>query len=225
MVQILPAIQRPRKKSFGEQLSAGVGGALDVYEEHYNEQQKNKALQSEAEQLKSVHDIDVAGLSPEMRKLVVSEKLRGLNAQNLEKTRNANRPYKPSAEELKNKEKALGYNNALKTISKMEDINKKGNLGIGTSFRQAIDPDARRDAGEYEILGKSLISFVSDIPIRNKVEFEEMAHSLYDPSLSDAKRKGILDGLRFRLEEALGEYSQNPESTDQDRPPLESFMR
>jgi hypothetical protein len=68
MVQILPAIQRPRKKSFGEQLSAGVGSALDVYEEHYYREKENEALKAKGVDLSGIRD-------PHTRSQVLAQEL------------------------------------------------------------------------------------------------------------------------------------------------------
>jgi hypothetical protein len=215
MVQIIAANPKPRKRSFGEQLSEGLGKAIPIAEQYYNEHKENQERTAQAENesksLMENYGINVSGLSAEMRKSVVAESLKGQNRMELENSRNALKSSQLSAKELKNKEKLASYSGAINTINKMKEIGKKGNLGIGTSFWQAIDPNARKDAGEYETLGKSLISFISDIPIRNKAEFEVMAHSLYDPSTSDSKRQGILDGLQFRIEEAMRGYEDEEE--------------
>lgn len=83
----------------------------------------------------------------------------------------------------------------LLTIKEMKDIGKKGNLGIGTGIRKVFSDEAAKDAGQYEQLGKSLIQLSTNIPIRNRQEFETLAHGLYDPSIRDAEREGILTGL------------------------------
>jgi hypothetical protein len=215
MVQVLAANPKPRKRSFGEQLSEGVQKAIPMAQQYYDQYQDQKqdqaARESENKSLMENYGINVSGLSPEMRKSVVAEQLKGQKRMELENSRNALKSSQPSAQELKNKEKLASYSGAINTINKMEEIGKKGNLGVGTSFWQAIDPNARQDAGAYETLGKSLISFISDIPIRNKAEFEVMAHSLYDPSISDSKRQGILEGLKFRIEEAMKGYEDEEE--------------
>lgn len=83
----------------------------------------------------------------------------------------------------------------LLTIKEMQDIGKKGNLGVGTGIRKVFSNEAAKDAGQYEQLGKSLIQLSTNIPIRNRQEFETLAHGLYDPSIRDAERDGILTAL------------------------------
>ncbi len=126
---------------------------------------------------------------------------------------------------------------ALETIAEMRKIGSKGNLGIGSSITSAFNPETRKDVGRYEQLGKSLISYASTIPIRNKLEFETLSHDLFDSSLSDAKREGILAAMEKIVRNSLESYSRPegmesgsmlPESVQpqqQERPPLTSFIR
>ena len=126
---------------------------------------------------------------------------------------------------------------ALDSISAMEDIGSRGNLGVGTTLRGMISPKARRDAAEYSRLGKSLIQFSSNIPIRNRAEFETLAHDLYDPSISDASREGILNAMKQIIQSSMNKYEAPEEGTNmpteskagrslnQNRPPLNSFLR
>jgi len=86
--------------------------------------------------------------------------------------------------------------NALQTIQHMQEIGKRGNLGRGSAISSLFGGESAKDAGHYERLGKSLISFSSPIIIRNKKEFEILAGDLYDPSISDARREGILEGMK-----------------------------
>jgi len=125
---------------------------------------------------------------------------------------------------------------ALETLDRMEKIGKKGNLGVGTSVRGVLSPNARREASEYERLGKSLISFASNIPIRNRQEFEVLAHDLYDPSISDASREGILTAMKRIIQSSMQQYEQPEEEegvsarqsrqpAKKERPPLTSFLK
>ncbi len=93
----------------------------------------------------------------------------------------------------------------LQTIKEMKDIGKKGNLGIGTGLRKVFSDEAAKDAGQYEQLGKSLIQLSTNIPIRNRQEFETLAHKLYDPSIRDAERDGVLTALENIINRSLVE--------------------
>ncbi len=96
----------------------------------------------------------------------------------------------------------------LQTVKEMRDIGKKGNLGIGTSVRKVFSGDAAKDAGQYEQLGKSLIALSTTIPIRNRLEFETLAEKLYDPSIRDKEREGVLDAMENILNRSLIESDQ-----------------
>lgn len=127
-----------------------------------------------------------------------------------------------------------GLKGALETIDRMEKIGSKNNLGVGSSTYSAFDPETRKDIGEYEQLGKSLISYASTIPIRNRQEFETLSHDIFDSSLSDAKRAGILESMKRIIRNSIASYT-NPNALEseeggamqqpQERPPLTSFMR
>ncbi len=111
---------------------------------------------------------------------------------------------------IKRQEKIAPLQGAMQTIEDMRGLKNKGNLGRGSQILGMFDPDVRKDRAEYSQLGKSLISFASSIPIRNKAEFEVLAHDLYDPSKSDDEIEGILNGMekiihRSMESEILGE--------------------
>ena len=139
----------------------------------------------------------------------------------------------------KYKEDIAPFKGALETLEQMQKLGAKGRLGIGTKARGIFSPQTRQDAAEYERLGKSLISFASNIPIRNRQEFETLAHDLYDPNISDDSRAGILAAMRRIIESSMkgfeapeGEGTNVPQGTTQphanapkERPPLTSFMR
>lgn len=100
-------------------------------------------------------------------------------------------------------EKVSSLQSALETVNVMKDIRKRGNLGFGSSVTGLFSPETRKDRGEYERLGKSLIQYSTNIPIRNKQEFETLAHDLYDPSITDAEAEGILDAMVRIIENAM----------------------
>lgn len=86
-------------------------------------------------------------------------------------------------------------NGGLQTIKEMRDIGKKNNLGVGVGIRKVFSGEAAKDYAQYEQLGKSLIPLASTISIRNQKEFETLSHKLFDPSIRDAERAGILDAM------------------------------
>jgi hypothetical protein len=141
----------------------------------------------------------------------------------------------------KYKEATAPFQGALETLNQMEKIGTRGNLGIGSKVKGIVSPNTRRDRAEYERLGKSLISFASNIPIRNRQEFETLAHDLYEPGISDDSRGGILAAMKriirnsmqqFEAPEGQEEGGYQPRRSTQtrgaaskERPPLKSFLR
>lgn len=137
------------------------------------------------------------------------------------------------------------FESALETLDQMEKLGKKGNLGIGTKVRGVYSPETRKHAAEYERLGKSLIQYSTNIPIRNRQEFETLAHDLYDPSINDASREGILSAMRRIIVNSMRQFEAPEERggretemgevtvptqagasrTSKERPPLTSFIR
>lgn len=107
----------------------------------------------------------------------------------------------------KKREQIQNFDNALDIVDRMQKIGNKGNLGTSSNVIKYIHPERQRDIGEYEQLGKSLIQYASNIPIRNKAEFDVLSHDLFDTSLPDAQREGILNAMRNIIEkskEAVG---------------------
>jgi len=167
----------------------------------------------------------------------------GKNAKGKSLAKKANNEFERRKESKKSAAKyqadIVPLQGALKTINEMEKLGTKGNLGIGTKVRGIFSPNTRRDAAEYERLGKSLISFSSNIPIRNRQEFETLAHDLYDPSISDDAREGILSAMKTIIQNSMksftaqeeaqehqtSEASPSREPTSNERPPLTSFFR
>lgn len=117
--------------------------------------------------------------------------------------------------DTKREEKNHIIRSALQTVKEMRDLGAQGHLGLGVGIRKYANPETARRAAQYEQSAKSLIQLVTDIPIRNKQEFEVMAHNIYDPSLMDSERAGILTSLENRLMRALIE-DEEP-ATDQQK--------
>lgn len=106
-----------------------------------------------------------------------------------------------------NKEKLAPFEGGLKTIADMRALGKKGNLGK-TWTRGFFGGEEAKDRGQYEQLGKSLISLASNIPIRNQKEFETLAHNLYDPSVMDSEREGILDAMESIIKRNMAPFEE-----------------
>jgi hypothetical protein len=205
MVQIIQAHQ-PRQnhaKLIGDQLAEGMRN-------YFEKQAAAEALKGENEALES-QGVHVTGIqNPKIRELMSASALKG------EKV------------DTKSMQKGKELEGALETIQRMRDLRKQDNLGWGSQITRLFSPKARKDAGEYEQLGKSLISLASNIPIRNKQEFETLAERLYDPAISDDEAEGILSAMERIIQNSQNVVSDQPKgskSSKNERPSLTTFMR
>lgn len=100
-------------------------------------------------------------------------------------------------------EKIAPLETALETIDEMRKLRQKGNLGRGSGIIGLAGGETARDRGKYEQLGKSLIQYATNIPIRNQLEFETLAERLYDASITDAEAEGVLDAMENIIQNSL----------------------
>lgn len=175
----------PERQSFGETIGSSLGAGLT---QSLQSMLKNKLAQrsmNAENQALQRFGIDVAGIGdPDLRKQIVAESLKGQS-------------------EFGNK--AMAGQNALSTINRMRQLGSQGNLGFGSGVQSTVfGGKTARDYGEYEQLGKSLIQMASPIIIRNKSEFETLAGKLYDPSIRDQEREGILAGMEKIIKDNMG---------------------
>jgi len=157
----------------------------------------------------------------EMQKMLQQEKIQSQKEIEAEKLRG------------NQQEKIAPLQAGLETIQKMRQISQGNNLGRGSSALGFFGGQTAQDRAMYSQLGKSLISLASNIPIRNQREFETLAHDLYDPSLPDDAREGILQAMEAIIMGNMQQFqngesiNNNPiqSSVKNNRPPLSSFMR
>lgn len=209
-IQIIP---ERRKQSFGEKLGAGFAnlgqegpGIAQAFGQNIMRQQQ-QTRQSEAYRKLGLPE-DFETLPLELQKTFAQNLLKGKE---------------------KTQEKVVPLKNALLRIDKMREIGKKNRLGRGSSVMGYFGGETAKDRGEYERLGKSLISYASSIRITNRPEFETLAGNLYNPSISDKEREGILDAMEMIISQNLQQYGEGEEmqqaQTPKERPPLSSFER
>jgi hypothetical protein len=98
-------------------------------------------------------------------------------------------------------EDASILSNALKTVQSMRETRNKGNLGMFSKYDPS--PEARKDRGYYQRMGKSLIQLMSPLTIRNEKEFNEMIQGLYDPDITDAEAEGVLNAAEDLIKQNL----------------------
>lgn len=112
------------------------------------------------------------------------------------------------------KQKTQPIKSALNILERQRELLAEGNLGpkIGTpgkTGRKALSTFSKKgtqDRAEFERLGKSLISFSTTIPIRNRFEFETLAANLFDPTSSQEEIRGSLDAMQRILSNSLESF-------------------
>ena len=124
--------------------------------------------------------------------------------------------------DLENREKLAGLEAARERVERMRDIRKKGNLGFGSSVKSVGSNifgsgEVSKDIGEYETLGNSLISFASDIVIRNQKEFEKLTGRLTDPYITDKEAEGIINSLERIIKDSMAPYKVEGSSVPEEQ--------
>jgi hypothetical protein len=133
---------------------------------------------------------------------------------------------KANVKDTKLEDKVAATEGALDILNQMRDIRKKGNLGRGSSYTKFFGGEPAKDFGKYQRLGKSLIQFSSNIPIRNRQEFEVLAEDLYDPTISDDEAEGVLEAMEIIIKKSLNPTeSIDIKESKNEKPPLSSFQR
>jgi len=195
MLPVLPAAQR--KPSFSDRLGRGVGKAIEGGQQLYQQHQQEELKRHQQESIRKLMGENVANLPPELQKLAFQSSLKGQESN--QKSVNDQ------------KQKSGGFQIALQTVDQMRNLRQKGNLGRGSAALGFFGGETAKDRGEYETLGNSLISYASNIPIRNRLEFEKLAGRISDPSTTDAEAEGILDGLERIISGSLSQYENAEE--------------
>lgn len=188
MVTYLPPV--PPKKNIWGRLGAAAGEGLEKGAEEARKAQMAQQLQGQK------REANIAMLEREyqLKSDIESEK----------------RQSKIDELSGKKRENLAPLQAGLSTLKQMREIGDRGHLGRGSSFKSMFGGQAAKDFGEYQQLGKSLISLASNIPIRNQREFETLAHELYDPTIPDYKREGILDAMERIITQNMQQY-ETPE--------------
>lgn len=111
----------------------------------------------------------------------------------------------------KTQEKEAPAMAALENLARMREIQKTGHLGgkvnvfgTGRKIGSTFSKEGQRLRSEYERLGKSLIQASTNIPIRNRQEFETLAEDLYDTTKSNEEILGTLDAMERIIKQSLG---------------------
>lgn len=138
---------------------------------------------------------------------------------------NPNLPESFNKEIVKGNQKH-GSTSALQTLQRMREIQSTGHLGgkinfIGTGrkFGSTFSSEGQKLRSEYERLGKSLIQSSTNIPIRNKAEFETLAHDLYDTKKSNEEILGTLDAMERIIRQSTGQFEQQSSMNNSNQQP------
>ena len=116
-------------------------------------------------------------------------------------------------------EKQEGLQHASNILSRQRELLQSGHLGpkvgiIGTGRKagSTFSKQGQSARAEYEQLGKSLISYATNIPIRNRLEFETLAHKLFDPTMTQEE----IDGTLKSMERIVNQQIKKPEGEEID---------
>lgn len=210
MIQIL----EPRE-SFGEIVGRGLGGGfssgVDMRMKSNAEQEAEKRKFSQQLGLqrdKAAYEQQAQEGKFEQQMFLEQLKNQGQLA-NQKELAILKHQQEQESQGLKNQEESRGKSqslmNALNTVHRMREIGARGHLGRGSSALGFFGGETSKDIGEYEQLGKSLIALASKVQIRNQIEFNTLAESLFDSSLPDAQREGVLDAMEKLIKDSISE--------------------
>lgn len=206
-------------KSFKDQNDRmEIGRILDEYKQNRQNANAWENLQLQLEE---------SNISP-TRRLQTQESLNQMKKLIIDRDKALNAKVKKSEGEEATKQ-------ALDILKRQREILDTGHLGpklsvIGTGRKagSTFSKEGQSLRSEYERLGKALIQHSSNIPIRNRQEFEVLAHDLYDPNKTQEEIKGILDAMERILQgkssteiEEVADISTS--KNVKQRPPLSSF--
>lgn len=220
MVQIIQGLE-PQSNLFGQQigqgfgsgLSEGIGSAISQMLEQKQRKQQLQGLAPIFEQMglppEGISSLLESGLDP---------KILGSLAGQLGQQQ-ASFAKEQMKSQQKKEEKQTSFKSALDILQRQKKLVERGHLGpkFGVAgglsekpkFLSTLKKEGRRDRAEYERLGKSLIQMSSNIPIRNRQEFETLAHGLFDPNISVAEIEGNLDAMQRIINNNLGVSSED----------------
>lgn len=211
---------RQGKPSASQRASGFLNSAIKPAVEHLQGRQQK---QQQSDKVSELLGQDVSGISPQLQEKLLELKMREQSALEVQKLKgeqlagresNQKNQEKFDVQQQKQNEKIATFENALETINEMRSISSKGNLGRGSQIFGYFGGETSKDRGQYEQLGKSLIQLSTNIPIRNQREFETLAHNLYNPSLPDAQREGILDSMESLINRSLQAVSPHEEELE-----------
>lgn len=146
--------------------------------------------QGENKELSKQFGMDFSKLSPEIKKAVITESMRGQKGQ--------------LAQAQKMAEKQVVLNQASKSIKRAQEILSDSGAFRGIGFGSQLLPEGREARGEYEALTARFIPLLAQgVSIRNQKEFQKYEKILSDVSQPVSKMKGALKGLEDLIEDEM----------------------
>ncbi len=153
-------------------------------------------------------NLEQSSISPS-RRLEAQQSLNEIRKQITERDKTLNA-------KTKNIEEKNPVKEGLNTLKRQREILASGHLGPkvgivgkGRKAGSTFSKEGQKLRAEYERLGKSLIQLSTNIPIRNRKEFEVLAHDLYDTNKSQYEIEGTLNAMERILQ---GQLSGNDQS-------------
>lgn len=219
MVQIFPAFGPAKPHPLAAALSSGINQYIS------QEEQRNKQNLQQSQLAQGLFGDQGNQFSNQS----VDTQLKIAQLQQNEMLKGQQIEAKEQERQVKLQEKIAPLQAALERVQRMRNIGSKGNLGRGSAAKGLWGGQTSRDREEYSQLGKSLISLATTIPIRNRLEFETLAEKLYDASMPDQARAGVLDAMERIIQNSMSQFQgpqQNQAQQPQgDRPPITTFDR
>lgn len=204
MIQILedqPSFGQLMARGGGQAIGSALAGGAEGYIDKKKKEQLAKQLEEENRSLERITGKDLSGITnPQLRQEIVKS-LMGKSGQ--------------AGLSSKNQERLAAAQQGLKTVGRQKERLATGHLGPKVSFLpgqsskllSAISPEGRTTRSGYEQAGKELIQLASTLPIRNQVEFETLAHNLYDPTMNEAEIEGVLNEMEEHIKDAIQSIS------------------
>lgn len=235
----MPQIIREfREPSRSEKFGRAIQGAGESLGKSYAE---NLMMAQEDEDAKRL-GLDLSGIrDPKKREKAFELALQGQHQSELQKQKfgfekellgekqNLENEKASQNFRMEQQQKLIPYQNALDSVDRMLELRNEGKLGIGSSkfsYLPWFGAETARAKGEYQTLGNSLIQFATNIPIRNKVEFEKLAGHISDPDITDEEAKGILEALKNIINNNAQQFMNqgSQRSENKERPALEDIF-
>lgn len=216
-VQVLggiPSFGEELGRALGSGVGTGITKSLEEFHKHKQNRQALEGLTPFLEKLgipkEGINQLISSGLDPTL----VSNLASHFGQQQAKVNVEQSKQLRKKEEEQAPVRQGLNILNRQREILASKQLGPKlGGLAQAPKLIQAATKKGQKARSEYERLGKALISLSTNIPIRNRQEFETLAHNLFDPTMKEAEIEGTLDAMERILKGQLGESLDLPSSS------------